>query len=83
MAMIAFGTGTSFPFWLTHVTAPLCRPVFDRVKLSALRIRRVKSYFGRWDCTKGCFDICHPWNVYTPFLQATSSDKALMASFII
>ena len=60
------------------MTAPLCRLVFDRVKLSALRIRRVKSYFGRWDCTKGCFDICHPWKVYTPFLQATSSDKTLM-----
>lgn len=58
--------------------APLCRPVFDRVKLAALRIRRVKSYFGRWDCTKGCFDVRNPWKKYEPFQQASSVNKALM-----
>ena len=58
--------------------APLCRPVFDRVKRTALHIRRVKSYFGRWDCTKGCFDVSNSWKAYEPFQQASSNNKALM-----
>ena len=63
---------------LTPMLALLCRAVFDRVKLASLRIRRVKSYFGRWDCTKGCFDIRHPWKQYEPFCQATGECKAVM-----
>jgi hypothetical protein len=57
---------------------PLCRPVFDRLKRTALRIRRVKSYFGRWDCTKGCFDVRNPWKEYEPFQHASTNDKSLM-----
>ena len=63
---------------LIHMLAPLCRPVFDRVKRAALRIRRVKSYFGRWDCTKGCFDVRNPFKVYELFQLASSDNKAFM-----
>jgi hypothetical protein len=55
--------------------APLCRPVFDRIKRTSVRIRRVKSYFGRWDCTKGCFDVRNPWNEYVTFRDATDNAK--------
>ena len=46
--------------------------MFDRIKRSSLRIRRAKSYFGGWDCTKGCFDIPKP---YQQFLTFHTSSK--------
>ena len=57
--------------------APLSRPVFDRIKRHSLRVRRVRSYFGRWDCTKGCFDksIPHPYKQFIPFHEAQGVHK--------
>ena len=58
--------------------AHVSRPVFDRIKRRALRVRRVKSYFGKWDCMKGCFTVKNPYKEFAPFLQAVSDEKVLM-----
>ena len=58
--------------------AHISRPVFDRIKRRALRMKRVKSYFGKWDCMKGCFSVKNPYKEYTPFCTAESQEKLLM-----
>lgn len=54
--------------------------MFDRLKRTSIRIRRIKTYFGKWDCQKGCFDVPNTDQRYIPFRDAKITDEEAMFS---
>ena len=60
---------------------PLSYPTFTSVIHDEIWIRKLKAYFGKWDCMKGCFHVRNPYKLFEPF--HSSDEKTQQNTFAV
>ncbi len=66
---------------LMFIPVSLSYPTFTYVIHRDIWIRKLKAYFGKWDCMKGCFHVRNPYKLFEAFYASdASTQQSLFAS---